>query len=323
VVRRLSRWPTPTSLPAAGAAATICAMDYSTRRKQSIVMADGRSVCFAQWGDPVGFPVFVLHGTPGGRLQRHPDESRYVEAGAWVITHDRAGYGESDRLPGRSVVDCVGDVAAIADHLGIERFAVSGGSGGGPHSLAVAARLGPRVVRARCVVGVAPYGLPDLDFFRGMDPLNVTEFGWALEGEERLVPELTRELVEMGERVAADPSKLLGDDWALDEADRDVLSRPDMAAMYRESTEDLVRGGVWGWVDDDLAFTKPWGFDLSEIAVPVEVRYGARDVLSPAAHGAWLGRNVPGALVVVEEGEGHMGDPDKVTERMRWLVTGE
>lgn len=306
-----------------GAAATICAMDDLARRKQSIVVGDGRSVCFAQWGDPEGFPVFVLHGTPGGRLQRHPDESRYVAAGAWVITYDRAGYGESDRLPGRSVVDCVGDVAAIADHLGIERFAVSGGSGGGPHCLAVAARLDPRVVRARCVVGVAPYGLPDLDFFTGMDPLNVTEFGWALEGEERLVPELSRELAEMGERVAADPSKMLGDDWALDDADREVLSRPDMAPIYRESTEDLVRGGVWGWVDDDLAFTKPWGFELSEIAVPVEIRYGARDVLVPAAHGAWLGRNVPGALVVVEQAEGHMGDPDKVTERMRWLVTGQ
>ena len=127
----------------------------------------------------------------------------------------------------------------------------------------------------------------------------------------------------MGERVAVDPSKSLGDDWELDQADRAVLGRPDMGEMIRESTEDLVRGGVWGWVDDDLAFVAPWGFDISEITVPVEVRYGARDVLVPAAHGAWLGRNVPGAIVVVEEAEGHIGNPDKLVERMRWLVTGE
>jgi pimeloyl-ACP methyl ester carboxylesterase len=298
-------------------------MDDSTRRRQSLVMEDGRSVCFAQWGDPQGFPVFALHGTPGGRLDRHPDESSYVEAGVRLITYDRAGYGGSDRLPGRSVVDCVGDVAAIADHLGIGRFSVTGGSGGGPHSLAVAARLGERVVRARCAVGIAPFGLDDLDFFAGMDPLNITEFSWAVEGEESLVPELTRELQEMGERVAVDPSKWLGDDWALDEADRAVMGRSDMGEMIRESTEDILRGGVWGWVDDDLAFVKPWGFDLSEITVPVEVRYGARDVLVPAAHGAWLGRNVPGAVVVVEQAQGHLGDPDQVIERMRWLVTGE
>ncbi len=293
------------------------------RRSQSMALADGRTLCFAEWGDPDGFPVFALHGTPGGRLNRHPDESRYALAGARVITYDRPGYGGSDRLARRSVVDCVPDVAAIADHLGIDRFSVSGGSGGGPHSLAVAARLGSRVVRARCAVGIAPYGAPDLDFFDGMDPLNVTEFGWALEGEERHATELTRELREMGERVAADPGQMLGDDWALDDADRAVMSRPDFGAMIQESTADLVRGGIWGWFDDDVAFTRPWGFDLSEITVPVEIRYGARDVLVPAAHGVWLGRNVPNAIVAVEDGEGHMGDPDKVVERMRWLVSGE
>lgn len=298
-------------------------MDADERRHQSIVLADGRTLCFAEWGDPQGFPVFGLHGTPGGRLDRHPDESRYAAAGARLITYDRPGYGSSDRLAGRSVVDCVPDVAAIADHLGIDRFSVTGGSGGGPHSLAVAARLGSRVVRARCAVGIAPYGAPDLDFFDGMDPLNVTEFGWALEGEDRHVAELTRELREMGERVAEDPSQMLGEDWGLDEADRAVMSRPDFGAMIQESTADLVRAGVWGWVDDDVAFTQPWGFDLAEIAVPVEVRYGAKDVLVPAAHGAWLGRNVPGATVVVEREQGHMGDPDQVVALVRWLVSGD
>jgi pimeloyl-ACP methyl ester carboxylesterase len=298
-------------------------MDEIARRTQTLQLPDGRALCFAEWGDPVGFPVFSLHGTPGGRLSRHPDEAKYAQAGARVITYDRPGYGRSDRHPGRRVVDCVGDVAAIADHLGVERFSVTGGSGGGPHSLAVAARLGDRVVRARCAVGVAPYGLPDLDFFEGMDPLNVKEFSWAIEGEEVLAVELARELQEMGLRVAQDPSKLLGDDWALDEADRAVMARSEMAAVIRESTEDLVRGGHWGWVDDDLAFTAPWGFELAEIAVPVEVRYGARDVLVPAAHGAWLGQNVPGAQVVVEHAAGHMTDPDEVVARMRWLVTGE
>jgi len=79
---------------------------------------------------------------------------------------------------------------------------------------------------------------------------------------------------------------------------------------------------VWGWVDDDLAFVRPWGFDVSEIAVAVEVRYGSMDVLVPAAHGAWLGRNIPGAIVVVEEDQGHMGDLDDIGDKTRWLVTG-
>jgi len=290
--------------------------------RRTVSAFDGRTLCFAEWGDPKGFPVFSLHGTPGGRLNRHPDETKYAEAGARVVTYDRPGYGGSTRLPGRSVADCVVDVIAIADHLGIARFAVTGGSGGGPHSLAVAAALPDRVVRARCDVGVAPYGLADLDFFAGMDPLNVKEFGWALAGEERLRPELDRELAEMAARVAQDPSKVLGDDWSLDDADRAVLSRPEFAQVIRDATEDLVRGGVWGWVDDDLAFTTPWGFELTEVSVPVQVRYGSRDVLVPAAHGAWLAANVPRAAVVVQDAEGHLGDPDKVVEETRWLVTG-
>jgi pimeloyl-ACP methyl ester carboxylesterase len=289
---------------------------------QVLTLPDGRRLGYAEWGDPDGFPVLALHGTPGGRLERHPDPEVPVRAGVRLITYDRPGYGSSDRLPGRSVVDCVPDVEALVDHLGLASFSVTGASGGGPHALAVAARLGSRVVRARCMVGVAPFDADDLDFFDGMDPLNVTEFSWALEGEAVLAPELERELREMAERVADDPSKLLGDDWALDDADRAVLARPDMADNIRESTADLVRGGVWGWVDDSMAFTRPWGFDLDEITVPVEVRYGAQDVLVPAAHGAWLARRVPGAIVVVEQAGGHLSDPDTAVDRLRWLATG-
>ena len=288
-----------------------------------VTARDGRTLCAAQWGDPDGVPVFALHGTPGGRLNRHPEPARYAEAGARVITYDRAGYGRSDRHPGRSVVDVVADVEAIADAFGLETFAVTGGSGGGPHALAVAARLPDRVLRARCVVGLAPYRADGLDFFAGMDPLNVKEFGWALAGEQVLAPELDRELTQLAARVADDPAKLLGDDWELDEADRAVMARADIAAVMREATAELARGGPYGWIDDDLAFTRPWGFELDEITVPVEVRYGAKDMLVPATHGAWLGAHVPAARVVVEHEQGHLADPDRVIELMAWLVHGD
>lgn len=125
----------------------------------------------------------------------------------------------------------------------------------------------------------------------------------------------------MAQRVEQDPASILGD-FALSDSDRAVLGRADLARVIRESTRELVHGGHWGWVDDDLAFTRPWGFALEEIAVPVEVRYGEQDVLVPAAHGGWLAANVPGATVVVESGHGHMRDLDEVVELTRWLVTG-
>ena len=282
--------------------------------------ADGRTLAYAEWGDLEGFPVFSLHGTPGSRLGRHSDENAYVDAGARVIIYDRPGYGGSERHPGRRVVDCVGDVDAIADHLGIERFAVIGGSGGGPHALAVAARSPDRVTRATCAVGIAPYETENFEYFAGMDPNNVKELGWALEGEAVLVPELEREAADMLERVAADPAKLLGDDWDLSDADRAELARKERHDIVRQWTSEAFRNGVWGWVDDDLCLLKPWGFDVAEIHVPTRVIYGLTDVLVPRSHGEWLARNVPNAEVVVEEDKGHLPDPALVTERYGWLV---
>ena len=122
----------------------------SSHNGRSVSASDGRTLKVAEWGDAGGFPVFWLHGSPGSRFSRHYDESEYSRAGARVITYDRPGYGGSDRDAGRRVVSCVGDIAAIADALDIERFAVMGGSGGGPHALAVAARLADRATRAVC-----------------------------------------------------------------------------------------------------------------------------------------------------------------------------
>jgi pimeloyl-ACP methyl ester carboxylesterase len=281
---------------------------------------DGRSFTFAEWGDPAGFPVFSLHGTPGSRFRRHYDESVYSSVGARVITYNRPGYGESERHLGRRVVDCVDDVAALADTLGIEQFSVIGGSGGGPHALAVAARLPERVSRATCAVGLAPYDTVDFDWFEGMDAFNVRLFGLAVEGEEVLAPELEREAAEIVERVAADPAKVIGDEVNLPEVDRAELARTERHEVIRQSVSEAFRNGVWGWVDDDLCFTYPWGFDLAEIRVPTRVTYGTSDVLVPWRHGEWLSRHVPGAEVVVDQDRGHIDNPDVVAERYGWLV---
>jgi pimeloyl-ACP methyl ester carboxylesterase len=281
--------------------------------------SDGRALAYAEWGDPNGFPVFQLHGTPGSRLGRHPDESLYVKAGARLITYNRPGYGGSDRQPGRRIAHCVPDVEAIADALELEKFAVTGGSGGGPHALAVAAGLPERVTRVACASSPAPYDV-GLDWFAGMDPLNVREFETALQGEEVYVPYIEREAAEALERVAADPSKLLGDDWELSEADREALARKEFHEVVRASVTEALSTGVYGWTDDVLAALRPWGFDVADIRVPTRVIYGSTDVLVPVQHGEWLAEHVPGAEVVVEEEHGHMGDPDLVAERIGWLV---
>jgi pimeloyl-ACP methyl ester carboxylesterase len=243
-----------------------------------------------------------LHGTPGCRLQRWPHEELYQQLGVCVVTHDRAGYGRSTRRHGRSVADAVDDVIAIADELGFDRFGVTGGSGGGPHALACAALRPDRVVRATSIVGIAPYGEGGLEqpHHPAADLENVKEFGLALEGEEALTEYVEAQQVQFEARVAGDPSTVL-DDYDVSDSDRARLAQPEVIQILREATAECAFNGVGGWVDDDLAFTRPWGFDFSNIAVPVLIIYGSADVLVPSAHGEWLAVHVPGCIVKIEE----------------------
>lgn len=287
---------------------------------------DGRSLSYATWGDPGGFPVMSLHGTPGCRLDRWPNDDLYHELGVLLVTHDRAGYGRSDRHRGRLVADEAADVETIADAMDIERFGVSGGSGGGPHALACAALLPERAIRVTCRVGIAPYGPGGLErdeWLAGMDPANVKEFGWAEAGENVLTRELEQEQAAMEARVAEDPSMLLGD-FDLSESDREQLRRPELAEVIRESAVEQAAMGIWGWVDDDLAIVAPWGFDLASIRVPTLVWYGRTDVLVPPSHGDWLATRVPGCLVRVDDDSGHLGsDPEReIAENVAWLRDG-
>ena len=292
----------------------------------TLELPDGRTLAYATWGDPSGFPVLSLHGTPGCRFNRWPREELFAELGVYWVTHDRAGYGRSDRHHGRRVADEAADVAALADELDIDRFGVTGASGGGPHVLACAALLPELVVRAVCVVGVAPLGTPGLeedDWLAGMDPENVKEFRHAIAGEQELAPALESEQKEMEERVAVDPSTVL-DDFELSESDREQLARPEAMQIIRESTFEQAANGVGGWVDDELAFVQPWGFDVATISVAVLVCYGLTDVLVPPAHGDWLAANVPGCVVDVETAAGHFGGnpEEQIASDVRWLRDG-
>jgi pimeloyl-ACP methyl ester carboxylesterase len=138
-----------------------------------------------------------------------------------------------------------------------------------------------------------------------------------------LTPYLEEQQRIAEERVAVDPSTIL-DDFDLSESDRAQLARPEYIQAIRESTPEQAANGVGGWVDDDLAFLKPWGFDVGAVSVPVLVRYGLTDVLVPPQHGEWLAANVPGCIVEVDTSAGHLGDDpeEQIAADVRWLRDG-
>jgi pimeloyl-ACP methyl ester carboxylesterase len=296
-------------------------------RQSTVLTPDGFTLGVAEYGPADGFPVVSIHGTPGSRYGGPPPDKPdlYERLGVRAITFDRPGYGLSTRRPGRKVSDAAYDVATIVDSLDIDRFAVTGGSGGGPHCLAVATQLPDRVTRAACVVGVAPLGdagLPHDEWVAGMTQGNVDEFTWALEGEASLRPELEPLAAADLERVKEDPTNPLGDAYRMSDGDKEIMARPSYAVRMQRLMEEAYRTGVDGWVDDDLVFVQDWGFDLKALTTPAMVWYGSDDTLVPAAHGRWLARNVPGALVVTMSG-GHLELVNRAEDLMTWLIGRE
>jgi pimeloyl-ACP methyl ester carboxylesterase len=265
-------------------------------------LPDGRRLDVRVSGPGGGLPLVFHHGTPGAGTPRRPLERAAHARGLRVVAMSRPGYGDSGRQPGRSVADVAADTAAVLAAVGAERCLVAGWSGGGPHALACAARL-DAAAAVLVIAGVAPFGAAGLDWMAGMGQDNVTEFSAALGGEQELRSYLLREREDLKDASAADIVAAL--ETLLPDVDRAALTGEfgeDLACSFREA----VRTGVAGWLDDDLAFTRPWGFGLDEISVPAMIWQGTADLMVPFSHGQWLASRLPGAAVHLEEGEGHL-----------------
>jgi pimeloyl-ACP methyl ester carboxylesterase len=271
------------------------------------------------FGDPAGIPVFLLHGTPGSRWGPRPRGQVLHRLGVRLIAFDRPGYGSSNRLAGRRVADVASDVAAIADKYELEKFAVVGRSGGGPHALACAALLPHRTTRAAVLVGLAPPGADGLDWFDGMAQSNVIDFTAAASGHDPIAARLTA----AAESIRADPASLIDRLQAeLPDSDRRVVADHGIRSMLLRNYAEALRISPDGWIDDVLAFCSPWGFDPAAVGVPVRLWHGESDVFSPASHARWLANRIPGATVLVQEGAAHFGALDVLPDILGWLAAG-
>jgi len=278
---------------------------------------DGRRLRVEVSGDLDGSPVFLLHGTPGSRLGPRPRSLLLHRLGVRLISFDRPGYGGSDRLPGRRVVDAALDVAAIADFYGLDQFAVVGRSGGGPHALACAALLSGRVSRAAVLVSLAPREADGLDWFGGMADSNVDAYAGPAGRLDRVIARLTA----TADTVRDDPARLLAMlNGEMTDDDRRVVADAGIRLGLMRAYAEAVRESPYGWIDDVSAFRAEWGFDPAMVSVPVLLWHGERDVFSPVSHSRWLGARIPDAMVVVKSDAAHFNALDVLPEILQWLI---
>ena len=278
---------------------------------------DGRGLAVEEWGEPAGYPVFLLHGTPGSRLGPIPRSMRLYQLGIRLITFDRPGYGLSGRRIGRRVADIAADLERIADFLELDDFAVLGRSGGGPHALACAALLPARTRRVAVLAGLAPVGVDGLDWFEGMASSNTREY-MAVHRQGALI---SARLQVIAERIRADPMQLVANIFSdLTPSDRRTVFDAEIRRMLMETYAEAFRTSAGGWIDDLLAFCSPWGFDLGGINVPTLLWHGANDTFTPVGHARWLAANIPTSTVTVQPGTAHFGALDVMPDTLGWLA---
>jgi pimeloyl-ACP methyl ester carboxylesterase len=258
---------------------------------RTLRLPDGRTLAYTDHGDPNGKPVIFIHGNPGSRFVRHPDERITEELGARIITPDRPGYGLSDFQIRRTIRHLPDDIVALADSLGFDRFAVMGVSAGGPYALACAHDLPERVSRAAVISGVSP-----LDHEDAYDGMHET-YQAAFKATASLPGWLVRFLVWTQTRSALRDPALTLDKTAsiLSPADQELLSTPGFREQVMAYRPESARNGVKGIVREITLLVSPWGFTLEDIQTDIDLWYWEKDVVVPQQMGRHLESRLPNA----------------------------
>jgi len=242
-----------------------------------LTLRDGRTLAWEEYGPADGLPVLQFQGTPGSRYSRHAHEDVYDRLGVRFIVFDRPGYGASSRLPGRGIAVIADDAAQLLDHLGLDSVHTSGGSGGGPHVLAFAATHADRVRAATVVVGGTPLEEEDI---AGLIQINRDAWYAAREGWQALYDLLA----PMRDEVLKDPlAGFKGLMEAAPPSDKAVMEDPDWQRVLVESVTEAFRPGAEGWVDEGMALTLDWDYDVADVRCSVTWWHGDHDANAPLA----------------------------------------
>jgi pimeloyl-ACP methyl ester carboxylesterase len=267
----------------------------------TLTLRDGRVLSYAEYGDASGEPAFYFHGHPGcrfeGRLGDEPAANRQVR----IIALDRPGYGRSTYQPSRRILDWPADVVQVADALDIDRFAVFGGSGGGPYALACAHEIPHRLTVAGVVSGFGPMDAPRAT--KGMRLLNRLAFKYGT----RLPFVLDLVMGSMARKVRRDPDGAFEQiKKAMAGPDSETLEAPEIKETFKAELAEAFRQGSRGAALDAKLIGRPWGFRLEQIEVEVHLWQGEKDRLVPPSMGRYMAEAIPNSRATFLPDEGHL-----------------
>lgn len=283
----------------------------------NVAVGEDRQIGFAEFGDPQGRAVFWLHGTPGARRQIPTEARLYAEQHhIRLVGLDRPGTGSSTPYRYQNIAEFADDLRTIADTLGVDKMTVVGLSGGGPYALACAAALPDRVVAAGVLGGVAP--------FHGRDSISsgLMNLGSRVSPLLQVAGNPLRIGTSLLIRAIRPVATTALEVYALvsPEADRQLLTRPEIKAMFLDDLLNGSRKQLAAPFNDVILFTRDWGFELDEVKVPVRWWHGDHDHIVPFAHGEHVVSRLPDAELFRLPGESHLAGLGRGEEILSTLM---
>jgi len=264
-----------------------------------IELGDGRTLGYAVWGDPTGTPVMLFHGSPGSRLLC-PDATITSKCSVRLIATDRPGYGNSDPQRGRWLTEWPADVEQLADRLGLDRFAVLGWSGGGPHALACAAVLPERVGSVGLIASPGPTdevpGVLDTDVQRRM----------VYDGSLSDRAGTTQAIIDFLEPVDGNDGGRWLEAVRSQFPDAVVYGDPVWEQNFNEHVIEGMRAGGEGRAEDAVASWGPWGFDPADVRTPTFAWYGGNDDNVVREHFDYLSSTLPTCTPIFRPEDSHV-----------------
>jgi pimeloyl-ACP methyl ester carboxylesterase len=265
-----------------------------------IILADGRRLSFAEFGDRQGTPVFYFHGFPGSRLEATLAEKIALDTRVRFIGIDRPGFGRSEFKAQRTLLDWADDVSELADALAVDRFSILSISGGGPYAAACAYKIPDRLVSVGIVCGMGPVEAPGL-----MDSMIwVNRYGLRMAAR---FPKMVKSLFlcyaffsrHYPERML---SFLAGD---VEAPDKFALKNPELIKILSASFQEAFHNSLLWPSTDFILYSRPWGFRLQDISIEVHLWHGEMDKIVPPQMGRYMSKTIPACRATFYPDEGH------------------
>lgn len=272
------------------------------RTHQTLLLPDGRTLGFAEYGPhTAGKTVLYFNGSGGSRLEYPPDPTILPGLDIRLVATDRPGHGLSSPQPGRTLLDWPKDMACLADYLNLARCYLLGWSAGGPHALACAHQLHPRIGAAAIISGLGPPDRPHP--YAGL-PLPTRLFNLLARKFPALVALFRRRMVPI---IMGDPQEA-GKKLAsfFPPVDRRIALRPEVLNILVASLQEGHRQGWQGVAQDDTVINQPFGFRLEEIPVRVDIWQGELDANVPRAQAEYQHSLLPNSTLTILPGQGHL-----------------